>query len=47
MADSVKKRRARMKANSLADIIAWPGDKRDRQKSQAEILQKSLKNLAR
>lgn len=29
MADSVKKRRARMKANSLADIIAWPGDKSD------------------
>jgi hypothetical protein len=29
MANAVKKRRARMEANSLADIIAWPGDKSD------------------
>lgn len=29
MADSVKKRPTRMGVNSLADIIAWPGDKSD------------------
>jgi hypothetical protein len=29
MANAVKKRRARMEANSLADIITWPGDKSD------------------